>query len=476
LDDAWSDPEPFPFNSNEYSVGHPALTPDGRTLFFASDMPGGFGGVDIYVSEWQSGKWTDPFNLGPVINTEGDEMFPFIHPEGWLFYSSDGLPGLGSMDIFYSNVFDYKKPSTPINLGVPVNSNADDFAFIIDKDFKRGYFSSNREKGWGNDDMYAFDMHFALRKIIRGTIRDTKQNILADVKVELVNEKDSIVLTTFSSGDGIFEFFADKNQKYSIRGSLNEHASGYLVVDDNPGETETIANLVLERLPEFMLYGIINDASTNEPLENVRIKMLNNSTGEAQQFITSRNGDFTRKLAGFSLEDDISLKFELVKHGYAPRTITYERKLDREGQFDIHGEVDMAMDKLEPGVDLGKLLGLNRIVYDKDKADLRPDATKELDKIAEFMNLYPEMEVELGAHTDCRGFAAHNLRLSINRAETATWYIQGRISNPTRLYHRGYGEIRPVNKCVCEGTRSVPCSEEEHQQNNRVEFMILRVE
>ncbi len=476
-DDRWSEPVAFPYNSNEYSIGHAALTPDGRTIFFASDMPGGYGGVDIYVSRWDaSGQWSEPHNMGPAINTEGDEMFPFIHSEGWLFFSSDGLPGLGALDVFYSNVSDIINPTYPVNFGVPVNSSADDFAFIVNKDMERGYFSSNRDQGRGNDDIYAFAMNFPIRKIIRGTTKDINKNILSQVQVQLLNENDSVLQTRYSSENGTFEFYVDENVQYRLAGILDSYATGYVIIDDMTGKMEIVADMELEPLPEYSLYSVISDSKTGEPLEGVRVRLKNNKTQRIENFVTSPEGDFHHKLTGVSQDDEIVFTITVQKHGFITRTFIYERIVDKEGQIDVHDELDMTMHKIEVGADLGKLLGLNPIEFDDDAAEIRPNAAIELDKIAEVMNQYPEMEIELGVHTDCRGSAAYNLRLSINRAEQATWYIQSYISNPSRIYKMGYGEIRPVNNCVCEGSRSVPCTEEEHRQNRRIEFQILRVE
>ena len=142
----WTDIEPLPFNSTRYSVGHPALSPDGRVLYFISDMPGGFGQTDIYRVERTYYGWTVPENLGAGINTAGREMFPFVHKDGTLYFSSDGHPTLGGLDIYYatptSDGFD-----KPVNMGVPFNSSNDDISFIAVEGNKQGFFASNREDG-----------------------------------------------------------------------------------------------------------------------------------------------------------------------------------------------------------------------------------------------------------------------------------------------------------------------------------------
>lgn len=149
---------PFYYNNKDYSVTHPALSADGNTLYFASDMPGGKGGIDIYKCKRnEDGSWGKPENLGDAVNTEGNEVFPFIHESGLFFFSSDGHPGLGGLDIFVAQVKD-NQITNITNPGVPLNSNKDDFSFILNQTKNKGYFSSNRDGGKGDDDIYYFDL------------------------------------------------------------------------------------------------------------------------------------------------------------------------------------------------------------------------------------------------------------------------------------------------------------------------------
>lgn len=144
----------FPYNSSEYSTGHPALNKLGNILVFASDMPGGYGGTDLYYSV-RSGKgpWTRPVNLGKKINTEGNEMFPYLDDKGKLYFASNGHAGFGGLDLFEVALKEMKPEGSPLNMGRPINGSTDDFALIIADDYKSGYLSSNRN---GNDDIYQF--------------------------------------------------------------------------------------------------------------------------------------------------------------------------------------------------------------------------------------------------------------------------------------------------------------------------------
>ncbi len=148
----WRNIEPFPYNNPHYSLLTPALTPDGNRLYFASDMPEGYGGTDIYFCDRDSTGWLPPINAGPIINTAGNESYPFITGEGKLFFSSDGHPGLGGKDIFYSQIFNGNWVK-PIHLSKGINSPYDDFGFITNDSISEGYFSSNRNK---SDDIFHF--------------------------------------------------------------------------------------------------------------------------------------------------------------------------------------------------------------------------------------------------------------------------------------------------------------------------------
>jgi len=164
----------FPYNSDEYSVGHPALSKDGNILVFASDMPGGYGGTDLYYCiKSGKGQWTRPVNMGKVINTEGDEMFPFLDKDSKLMFASTGHAGLGGLDIFEVKLKDMKALGAPVNMGSPINSPEDDFSLIIDEDNKKGYFSSNRS---GNDDIYHFN-RTTHRVKLKVTVKDGTMNI-----------------------------------------------------------------------------------------------------------------------------------------------------------------------------------------------------------------------------------------------------------------------------------------------------------
>lgn len=216
----WTNIKEVPFSNDNYKTAHPALSPDEKTMYFASDMPGSFGNSDLYkVSIDSNGKFGTPENLGPTINTEGRETFPFVDADNNLFFASDGHPGLGGLDIFEAkaNGNSFEKP---VNVGKPLNSPMDDFSYVTNKD-GLGFFSSNRDEGSGFDDIYTFTV---CTHTLSGLITDidTKE-ILPNAKVILFDDKMNKISETISSDKGVYSFKIECNKKYYVRASKEEY-------------------------------------------------------------------------------------------------------------------------------------------------------------------------------------------------------------------------------------------------------------
>lgn len=252
IDGAWNEIEELPFNNNAYSVAHPALSPDEKTLYFASDMPGSIGQSDIFkVSINDDGSFGTPENLGTSINTEARETFPFITSGNILYFASDGHPGLGGLDVFATNIENSNFTKSVLNVGEPVNSKVDDFAFIIDEETKEGYFSSNREGGTGEDDIYAFletePLIFECVQPITGTVRDKISNeVLVGATVKVIDENNEEVASAITDGDGKYEISCDCNQGNFVR-ALTQ---GYVPAEEYLGPSDgkpRVIDFYLER-------------------------------------------------------------------------------------------------------------------------------------------------------------------------------------------------------------------------------------
>lgn len=245
----WSNVIELPFNDDLFSTGHPALSPDNKTLYFVSDRKGGFGQTDIYsVAIHKDGTYGEPKNLGDKINTEGREMFPFVSKDSTFYFSSDGHLNLGLLDIFKSNLLK-EDDSNPENIGAPFNSGYDDFAFYIDSETEEGYFSSNRPDGKGGDDIYSFNMRLCNQQIT-GTVREHRTDIiLRDVTVKLIDDTGKIIDEVITKEDGAYVFNVECDKTYTIIGTKPDYKDDKkTITTSDENEKTNIVNLTLTPL------------------------------------------------------------------------------------------------------------------------------------------------------------------------------------------------------------------------------------
>jgi outer membrane protein OmpA-like peptidoglycan-associated protein/Tol biopolymer transport system component len=224
-DKGWGAATELPFNNDQYSVAHPALSPDGKWLYFASGAPDGEGQSDLYRVEIKDGSYGDPESLGDLINTEGRETFPFISSDNSLYFASDGHVGLGGLDIYVAAINEDNTIGDIYNIGRPVNSPKDDLTFVINSTTGLGYFASNRDGGMGEDDIYSFEQTTTLirtcRQMLSGEVRDKNtDDLIADAKVILLDGDNNVLEETQSDNSGAFAFSVLECSKgYAIRAS-----------------------------------------------------------------------------------------------------------------------------------------------------------------------------------------------------------------------------------------------------------------
>ncbi|MDO6807406.1 OmpA family protein [Zobellia galactanivorans] len=253
VDGEWKNIEELPFNDDGYSVAHPALNKEENKLYFASDMPGTVGESDIFVVDIHGdGSFGTPQNLGPKINTEARETFPFITSSDVLYFSSDGHPGLGGLDVF---AIDLKEMGAGqvVNVGRPLNGEEDDFSYIIDEETLKGFFASNREGGHGDDDIYSFTetkpLDLKCHTLIAGTVRDEETGeLLAHAAVTLYDKENHVVSTSRTDADGAFNMEGDcKDGNYKVVASKSDYDDGDKVFASVKGKDATGIEVVLAK-------------------------------------------------------------------------------------------------------------------------------------------------------------------------------------------------------------------------------------
>jgi outer membrane protein OmpA-like peptidoglycan-associated protein/tetratricopeptide (TPR) repeat protein len=251
---SWGEVEELPFNSNSYSCAHPALSPENDILYFSSNMPGTLGQSDIFkVVINEDGSFGQPENLGPVINTEARETFPFVSDENELFFSSDGQLGLGGLDIFAVKMYENGDLSKVYNLGEPVNGTQDDFSYIIDSKTKFGFFSSNREGGKGNDDIYKFKEEIPLpynyKQLIAGEVLDEEtEEVIPNALVEIFDAEMNLIDSQRADEYGNYKFKDLKpNTKYVIKAQSKTFETIEKAIVTNSTNGETLVSTVLPK-------------------------------------------------------------------------------------------------------------------------------------------------------------------------------------------------------------------------------------
>ncbi len=369
VNNEWKDAQPVPFNSSEFSTGHPALSPNGNTLYFTSDRPGGKGKSDIYMVTVDGSNFGAPQRLSDNINTEGKEVFPYVDSNGTLYFSSDGHLGMGGLDVFMAEAAgtgfgEVKNP------GLGVNSSADDFAYSYDTATQQGFVSSNREGGKGGDDIYMIK------------------------KIESC---------------------------------------------------------------EVMIDVLVVNATTNEPLSGVRLDFYDGMENKLSSKTSGANGK-----GNFSAACKQAHMIQAVLTGYESNSVTVAAN-PTEGTKSVTIQLRPIDDII-----VGDQVVLNPILFDFNKHNIKPQAAFELDKLVDVMNKNPEMKISVEGHTDNRGSDAYNMDLSDRRARVAVQYVISKGIATARISGKGFGESRP--KVACGDS----CTEEQHQQNRRSEFMIVK--
>lgn len=384
LDDAWSKPAILPFIKDGINYRHPAFSEDGSKLIFSANIEEETNGYDLYLSELVDGNWEQPVSLGPSINTQAREGFPFMH-EDTLYFSSD-VGGMGGLDIYKTWILPEGRWQTPINLRAPINSGADDFAYVVNRYFEasdsileQGYFSSNRQGGKGSDDIYLFEKR--------------KYHPVKPEPEEVFEYEIVLDLRVFQRQ---YEDENDPNSKVIMRVPLAD--ASISITEDGIAFEETASNR----------YGILS---------------IDLNPEKEYEFFVSHDGFFNNELI-FSTKD--------LKIDSTTKVQKFEERI--------------LLDKIF----YDKEIVLENIYYDLDESFIRDDAKPTLDSLANLLKLNPQIKIQLSSHTDCRAPDDYNERLSQARAQSAVDYLVSNGIASDRMVAKGYGESQLAVDCICE--------------------------
>jgi outer membrane protein OmpA-like peptidoglycan-associated protein len=495
----WADISKLPFNNVNFNFCHPAISVENDFLVVASDLPGGYGGMDLYVARKNGEVWSNLENLGETVNTPGNEVFPYLAADGTLYFSSDGHTGLGNLDLFYATSNGTpEKWSQPVNLGAPFNSPTDDFGFIVDRDNKNGYFSSDRSGGFGSDDIYNFYIEGDVMSPIAGgnrnldglVVLDENGNPIADVAVSAIHFNDVSLsagderVVKLTPGDGKDEFILDVNSEgmgrtaktdaegktdLTMRGGnhvLKITKDGYLpqYITITPETDLSQLKITLQKAADCIaIYGQVLRQSGGAPIAAATVQIVDVDSKEAITVYSDAKGNYEYCV---------------------PCNRTFSVYAQINGATSAPGIANMKGIPCTPGSKInlplyigggplyaGMNIRLPNVYFNFDDAKLRPDAYRDLDEVVGMMNDFPGMVLELASHTDSRGVAAYNLDLSKRRSASVLKYLVSKGVALNRLVPRGYGEGQIRNRCV----DGVACREADHQYNRRTEVKILEM-
>jgi outer membrane protein OmpA-like peptidoglycan-associated protein/tetratricopeptide (TPR) repeat protein len=510
-DNDWRKIKELPFNSNDYSCGHPTITIDDKIMYFVSDMPGGYGGTDIWMSRFKRGEWTKPQNLGGSLNTRGNEMFPFIDGRGNLYFSSDFHPGLGDLDIFFipmNNITGLPSGKTR-NLGAPINSNKDDFGIITDGERQSGFISSNRKRGGIDDDIYKFTRLgslFGCRELIVNIFDQETKKPFDRIRFEYeikgnTLRRESAITSSLGAiklcleADIDFSFIVKQKGFQAETSSFsNKDASDYesskldiylkkeIVVVDKNNKNKSIEirkqaqiDILVARQngnPVSTIFlGIVTAGKDSTPIVGVKIKFINQCTGIAQEMITGSDGSYE-----FKRELNCDYILESFKENFGKSSELVARIEEKRNIINIFRKKTSAANSASlfdtKLYKVGDVVKLDNIYYDSESYNIRKDAARELEKLVRTMQKNPNIIIEIRSHTDTRGNALDNLTLSQRRANEVLDFLVEKGVARARMRGVGKGEYEPVNSCG----DGVQCTEAEHQRNRRTEFKILSIE
>lgn len=468
----------FDFNDREYSVAHATVSQDGNFMIFASDAESfgeHYGATDLYyIEKSDSGLWSSPKSLGSVINTHGDEEYPFLADDKTLYFASDGHYGIGGLDIYKTELTSEGTWKEPENIGAPFNTSFDDFNYIFDKNSNLGFLTSDRPGGLGYDDIYVF-------KYQEGKIPGKDANIevkfiVYDEETLMPIEKATVEVPLCAED----QYFSDERGKGIM--DIDAYSTCELVAMSDGYFPKTVPFSVFDKDVEIevpmrkikkekcTLSVCVREQNTDKPIADADIKLYSKIDNRYYTAVTDMEG--CAQFVG--IQPNVDYEIVAGKTTGGGPTSGYLSTSSKLSTGNITCPTTLNQVMYLRYAETGVGIEIPEIFYDLDKYYIRPDAAIQLDKIVKVLIDNPTIHIELGSHTDCRASYAYNEKLSTNRAKSAVEYIVSRGISASRLTWKGYGESQLRTNCPCEGAVKSSCSEYEHQQNRRTEFKITK--
>ncbi len=485
----WTNIRELPFNSNDFSTCHPTLSPDGKILCFASNRPGGLGGMDIYFSEKVGDTWSEPVNAGAQINTEGNEIFPFIFNETEIYFSSDGHKSIGGLDVFKASRSSTSSMTWKFehNLGAPINSCYDDFSFYMNSSGEDGFFCSSRNAGTKDD---IFEWSFGEEQPVLSetvtvmVIDKATSKPVPNVLVIVRDAKDpnpSSTIMVETNAKGIFEMPVDPEDDLNVQIKTEEYRAYHHKLENIARNDIGYEIFLDKKTASHNVSGNVISATTKLPVPNSMIRFKNKCNNKILETRADGNGNY--KIA---LDCDCEYTVTASKNDFqtvSESLVLEDCKKERRKPIALipaptamqpaltsRKQVKRA-EPLALKLEVGKRVVLENIYYDHDKDDIRPDAALRLDQLFKVLSDYPSLEINLLSHTDSRGTEEYNMELSQRRAESAVSYLVNKGISASRLKPIGMGESELLNGC----DDGIDCPEGDHQSNRRTEIRVIKM-
>jgi outer membrane protein OmpA-like peptidoglycan-associated protein len=456
----WLSGQEINLNQDQWSIQHPTLSEDGRHMIFSSNGPNGAGGYDLYHSTWQDTGWSDPISLGPGINTFDNEAFPFLYKEDILFFASNGRGGSGGYDLFVSVLSDGIWQNAQ-NLGKKINTVDDDFGLILTNGAQQGYFSSNRSGGKGKDDIYQVTFEKPIINISDMiSVAPSAKREYYDLTVSLQSSADGtlieeafVTLLPFKEGDEVILTGFDIES-----------------IDAVDGESRFLMNIIPKSTD------IESPTKLTDELGRVTFQIDKN-----KYYLLTMQKDgykpFTTSIDGKALVPEMILNIEKLSIDpvniqliEVPPAVIEDKK--EPSETPIIEEIKLDNIPSNTAVNLFEnmeIVVFDQILYEYGSSKITTNSTKQLDLLKDYMIRFPNISVELIAHTDSRGDKDFNLKLSIERAQAAKSYLVKKGISDFRIKALGKGEEDLRNHC----SNGVYCTEKEHEYNRRTEVRII---